>query len=311
MKRVTAFHHPGYAAPIGTHIMPMRKFAMVAEAAGVLPYVDVRQPEPAEVDDVLRVHDRAYVDAIRTGEPRVLAESQKFPWSVALFPSVMLTAGGVIAAAREALSNGSAAALCSGFHHAHASRGEGFCTFNALVIALEKLHSEGLIRRGAVLDMDLHYGNGTALCCATRPHLTALSLYGSDYWDNRPYTQTTVLHHQDGPNHHSAALPNGCERAAMVEILHKHLPKLLNQGKPDLLLYQAGADPLFMDPYSPLNLTHDDLLERDRIVFQFARDHQIPIAWVLAGGYTHDIREVIAAHVNTFVAWNRVHNDGC
>lgn len=288
--------------------MPMRKFQLVADAIRGWDFVGIETPEPIEEADILRVHDPAYVNAVRTGRPRELAESQKFPWSDALYPSVRLTSGGVYAAARRALDVGIAASLCSGFHHAHASHGEGFCTFNGLVIAIDRLLTEKRIRTAAVLDMDLHYGNGTALLCRTRPYITQLSLYGNDYWDNTPYRDVSVLHHADGDNHFSAALPHGCDRATMLRIMSDHLPRLLARGKPDLLLYQAGADPYFEDPYSPLSLNHDDLLERDRVVFAFVKQHDIPIAWVLAGGYTKDTSKVVQVHTNTFAAARDVYS---
>ncbi|MEO5970510.1 MAG: histone deacetylase, partial [Bdellovibrionia bacterium] len=235
------------------------------------------------------------------------AESQKFPWSPELFPSVLLTNGGILAAARESLQSGSSAALVSGFHHSSKNQGEGFCTFNGLIVALDKLKSENKIGRAAILDMDLHYGNGTAQLATTRPWLIALSLYGNDYLENTPYRDVTVLKHQDGTNHKSAALPAGCDGKTQLQIMEKNLPLLLADGKPDLILYQAGADPYFEDPYSPLSLNHEDLKDRDRRVFQFTREHKIPIAWVLAGGYTQDISKIVKVHVNTFQAWKEVY----
>lgn len=305
---ITAFHHPGFAADIGEHVMPMRKFQLVADAIRDWDDVRIESPVPLDDTDILRVHDPDYVNAVKTGQPRELAESQKFPWSPALYPSVLLTGGGVYAAARRALDDGIAASLCSGFHHAHASRGEGFCTFNSLVIAIDRLVVEGRIRTAAVLDMDLHYGNGTAILCRNRPYITQLSIYGNDYWNNTAYRDVSVLHHEDGPNHISAALPNGCDRSKMLRIIQEHLPRLATHNPPDLLIYQAGADPYFEDPYSPLDLNHDDLLERDRAVFVFAKQHDIPVAWVLAGGYTKDTSKVVRVHTNTFLAARLVYS---
>jgi acetoin utilization deacetylase AcuC-like enzyme len=303
------FYDPGFAAPIGAHIMPMAKFSLVAAAvAGRLPDVEISRPCPVSPDDLLRVHTPEYVEAIRTGSPRELAESQKFPWSAELYPSVTLTSGGVVAAAREALGAGVSGALASGFHHAFADHGEGFCTFNGLVVALENLRAGGLIRTGAVLDLDLHYGNGTASLAVERPWLRALSIYGNDYCSNEAFRDVRTKHHEDGPNHFSVPLvpTGGPDRDMLLSTVETHLGWLIEGGKPDLLLYQAGADPLRDDPYSPLDLSHDDLFERDRIVFDFARKHGIPIAWVLAGGYTRDITKVVEVHLNTAIACSGV-----
>jgi acetoin utilization deacetylase AcuC-like enzyme len=299
---ITAFYHPGFAAPIGDHIMPMRKFALVAEGLKSIDGVRLAEPEPATEEQLRLAHTPEYIAAVRTGTPRALAESQKFPWTPALFPSVCLTNGACVAAANHARRNGVAAALASGFHHAHSDHGEGYCTFNGLMVAIDVLKGRGELTTAAILDLDLHYGNGTASLATTRPYLTALSIYGSDYQNNVDYPDITVRRHKDGPNHLSVALPAGCDGRALGEILDQHLPTLLKFGKPDLLLYQAGADPLQDDPYSPLALSHADLLERDRRVFEFARRQELPVAWVLAGGYTRDITKVVEVHCNTFRA---------
>lgn len=288
--------------------MPIRKFGLVAD--GLRDASDVRLVRPAPVSevDLLRVHTLEYLEAIRTGEPRSLAQSQKFPWSPELFPSVCLTSGGCLAAARQALCDGASAALVSGFHHACADHGEGFCTFNGLIVASDALVAAGEVRTVAVLDLDLHYGNGTAQLCATRPHVFALSLYGNDYWDNFCYRDVTQRQHEDGDNHRSLPLPAGCDRATLLRIMDEALP-LIAERRPDVLLYQAGADPYFEDPYSPLALNHDDLRARDWRVFEFAIEHAIPIAWVLAGGYTEDVSKVVRVHLNTFEAWREVYAD--
>ena len=177
---LTAFYHPGYAAPLGEHLMPIGKFALVADGLRAAADVRLAEPMPVTAEDLRRVHTAEYLAAIQTGEPRALAESQKFPWSPELYASVCLTGGGCLAAARQALRDGVSAAVVSGFHHACADHGEGFCTFNGLIVALDALHAADEIRTAAVLDMDLHYGNGTAQLAAARPHIFALSLYGND-----------------------------------------------------------------------------------------------------------------------------------
>lgn len=303
---LSVFYHPGYAAPIGEHIMPIRKFALIADRLLALPFVTLLDPRPISEADLLRVHTPSYINAIRNGQPRELAESNKFPWSPQLFPSVLLTNGGVLAAAERALIEGSAAALASGFHHAHADHGEGFCTFNGLIVAVDTLRAAGRIQSAAVLDCDLHYGNGTASLATTRPYLNAVSIYGNDYNGNQAFRDVNVLHHTDGVNHQSIALPNRSGRRELLAALDRAFPLLTAGGKPDVLLYQAGADPYFEDPYSPLTLDYVDLQLRDQKVFEFAKAEKIPIAWVLAGGYTPDVSKVVQVHVNTFHAWKDV-----
>lgn len=299
---ITAYYHPGYAAPIGKHVMPITKFSLIADGLRNDARVRLEEPDPLTEADLLRVHTSGYVEAVRTGEPRLLAESQKFPWTPQLYPSVLLTGGGCLAAAERALREGIAAALVSGFHHAHADHGEGFCTFNSLVVTVDALRATGRIRTAAVLDMDLHYGNGTASLAVQRPYLFNMSIYGNDYDQNTAFRDVSVRRHEDGPNHRSIALPNGAGRREMMAALEDGFTQILAYGRPDLLLYQAGADPYREDPYSPLFLDHDDLLARDRRVFELAKQEKLPVAWVLAGGYTEDTSKVVRVHLNTFEA---------
>jgi len=303
--KLKAYFHRGYAAQIGKHIMPIRKFGLVAEALSTAADIEMIEPDPVSDEDLLRVHTVRYIHAVSNGEPRELAEMQKFPWTDTLYPSVLLTNGGCLAAARTALGEGVSAALVSGFHHACADHGEGFCTFNGLVITADALIDGGEAKRVAVLDMDLHYGNGTAQLAVSRPHLFALSIYGNDYWNNVAYRDVSFRHHLDGANHRSYSLPASCNGSTMISIMDEALPAL-RDFRPDLVLYQAGADPYYEDPYSPLDLDHDDLLARDRHVFSFAKSNGIPIAWVLAGGYTEDTSKVVRVHTNTFKAWREV-----
>jgi len=298
--RLTAFHSPGYVADIGAHVMPIRKFDLVRAAIEEegLP-VDLLAPEPASDEDILRVHTREYFDAIMTGEPRVLAESQKFPWSPELASAVRLTNGGTIAALRTCLDRGVAANLASGFHHAHADHGEGFCTFNGLIVALDRMRAEGRIRRGLIVDLDLHYGNGTASLLASRPDLFQVSIYGSWYKDNKASSDVTSERATDTDNAWSVPVPNGATGAHYIDLIDEHVAHAIERARPEVILYQAGADPYREDPYSPLDVGHDDLRERDRRVFAAAKRAGIPIAWVLAGGYMKDVDKVVAVHVGT------------
>lgn len=311
---IAVYYHSGYAAPIGRHVMPIDKFARVAEQLRDAPQAVLVEPAALTRQQLERVHTSEYIEAVRTGDPRALAESQKFPWTPELYPSVLLTGGGCLAAARRALDDGVAGALVSGFHHAHHDHGEGFCTFNGLVVAVEALRAGDAVAgeaparvgRVAVLDMDLHYGNGTASLATGRPWLFNLSIYGNDYDRNQPFRDVRERRHEDGPNHRSIALAEGAGRREMFEAMDQGLGMLEAWGRPDLILYQAGADPYCEDPYSPLALDHQDLLDRDRKAFDYAKRSGIPIAWVLAGGYTKDVSKVVRVHTNTFAAAREV-----
>jgi acetoin utilization deacetylase AcuC-like enzyme len=300
---VRLYHSPHYAADIGEHVMPMRKFQLVrdeVERQGLA--VRLLEPSPATDEQLLRAHTAAYVRAVATGEPRALAESQKFPWSPDLARAVRWTNGGCIAAVDAAIDDGIAGNLASGFHHSHADHGEGFCTFNGLCVALEHAREHGRIRRGLVLDLDLHFGNGTAALFATRPDFYNLSIYGNWYDQNRAHRDVEAQRTADTTNCWSVPVPNKTDGPGYLAIIERHLEAAIDRAQPDVLLYQAGADPYREDPYSPLDVGLDDLYARDRYVFDVARKKGLPVAWVLAGGYTKDVSKVVAVHVGTVKA---------
>ena len=300
----TAFSDSYYAK---TPQPSMRKLPLVAQQAADAGFATLVEPQPASRADLERIHRHSYVESILSGNGP-LSECAFGFWSEAYRDGVLAINGGNLLAARMALEDGIAANVAQGFHHAAPRNGGGFCTFNGLVVALEALRAEGKIRTAAILDMDLHYGNGTASLAASRPWLRALSIYGNDYWNNQPYRDVTKCHHTDGPNHFSVHLiPSGkSDREVLLGAMNRHLRWLIQDAKPDILLYQAGADPLRDDPYSPLQLTHEDLETRDRMVFEFAKSENIPVAWVLAGGYCPEIEKVVRVHLNTARACREV-----
>ncbi len=301
---IQLWHSERYFADIGAHVMPIRKFGLVRAAIEAEdPAARIAAPDPVTDEDLLRVHTEEYVRAIATGEPRALAESQKFPWSAALAESVKHTNGGCIAALRTALKEGVSANIASGFHHSHRTRGEGYCTFNGLVIAMERLRAEshpGL--RPLVLDMDLHFGNGTSYLLAERPWAHQLSIYGNFYKNNAAVRDVTLERAEDTANCVSIPVLGGSNGAVYLGILRESFPKAIDRAKPDVVMFQAGADPYREDPYSPLDLTHDDLRARDAFVFETCKAKGIPVMWVLAGGYTPDVSKVVEVHVNTWRA---------
>lgn len=300
-------HSERYFADLGPHVMPIRKFGLVREAIERtgLP-ARIEAPEPVSDAALLRVHTPDYVRAVATGEPRALAQSQKFPWSPGLAEAVRHTNGGMVLALRRALEGGCSGNLASGFHHAHADHGEGFCTFNGLVVALEALRAEGRLRRALVVDLDLHYGNGTASLLAERPWAHQLSIYGNGYRDNTAIKDVTTFSAPDTENCRSVPLRAGIRGAEHLDLVARQLTAALDRAAPDVVLFQAGADPYREDPYSPLLLDHADLYDRDHLVFEACFRRGVPVAWVLAGGYTPDVSKVVGVHLGTFLAAQRV-----
>ena len=294
------FYADGFAADIGEHTMPMRKFRLVRDRILELGLpAHFEEPPPVTDGQLLRVHTSEYVKAVATGEPRALAESQKFPWSAELAAAVRLTNGAAVSAVSSALEDGAAGALASGYHHAHADHGEGFCTFNGIVVALEDAKASSRIERALVVDLDVHYGNGTASLVSSRPWLHNLSIYGSWYEHNVATSDVTTKRAPDTDNARSIPLPNGLRGADYLATIESALTEALARVRPSVIFYQAGADPYREDPYSPLDLGLEDLATRDALVFAAAKRANIPIAWVLAGGYSKDLSKVVEVHANT------------
>jgi acetoin utilization deacetylase AcuC-like enzyme len=300
---ISLFYSDKYIADIGSHIMPIHKFRLVRDAivASQLP-MSLHQPDPISEEDLLRVHTKDYIEAIKTGAPKLLAESQKFPWSPGLAEAVRYTNGGCLASLDAALQQQISGNLASGFHHSHADHGEGFCTFNGLILALERAYQRRQITRGLVIDLDLHYGNGTASLITNRPYCANLSIYGSWYKQNVAYQDVETERVADTNNAWSVPVPNGANGDHYLSLIKEHTNRVLDAYQPEVILYQAGADPYREDPYSPLDVGLDALYERDHLIFSMARARKIPISYVLAGGYTKDLSKIVEVHLNTFKA---------
>lgn len=262
-----------------------RKARWVADSLTDLPIagVELVAPEPLTESQVASVHAPEYVTAVRTGQPRALAESQGFRWDPQLFQMVLASNGGVVAAAFEALQHGVSGSLSSGLHHAGHARGAGFCTFNGLAITALKLLSEGLVQRVLILDCDQHLGDGTD------DILTKLNAF-------------------DRVN--NASLGRRFKRPKDAKPYLAKVRELANSFSDyGLVLYQASADVHVNDPLGGV-LTTEQMIERDRIVFEAARSSGVPLAWNLAGGYQDPVANVVVLHVNTMRECVRAYASG-
>lgn len=234
--------------------------------------ISVIEPEPATVEQLIRVHDSYYVQDVMScmcdnGFGNRLPDVAR---------SLIYTNGSMLSAAREAVANNTVAvAPCSGFHHAGYYNGEGFCTFNGLMMAAKALRSEDLVNRVGILDFDMHYGNGTD---------NIIMNIGAKNW---------IRHYTAGAYFSSPQ---------QADVFLADIPNILGgMYDCDVILYQAGADPHIDDPFGGW-LTNDQLAERDRIVFETCRDLRLPVAWNLAGGYQTPLRNVLDIHDNTMRA---------
>ena len=255
-----------------------RKAKWVADSLTASPILGIEMvaPRPLFAEQVEQVHEPAYVSAVRTGEPRSLAESQGFVWDAGLWPMVLASNGGAVAAALEALDAGLSGSLSSGLHHARRSYGGGFCTFNGLVIAARAVLAAGA-RAVLVLDLDAHCGGGTASLIREEPRVwqTDVAVCGFDAYGSL------------AGDHDRIRLRIVGRAGEYLGAIEAALEETARAGQPfDLCLYNAGMDPYEWCPTGGLpGITQEILTARERMVFAWCREHAAATAFVLAGGY--------------------------
>jgi acetoin utilization deacetylase AcuC-like enzyme len=214
------------------------------------------------------------------------------PWSQVFVNRAFASVGGTVSAALSALEHGWGATLGGGTHHAFRSEGAGFCVFNDIAVAIQFLRKRGLIRRAAVIDLDVHQGDGTAEIFQDDPDVFTLSIHGES---NFPFRKKKSR--LDVP------LPDGVEDAAYLRRLDEVLPAAFG-FRPDIVFYQSGVDPLASDVLGRLSLTHEGLIARDRMVFSAALSFGAPFVLTSGGGYSRPIERSVEAHTNTYrTAW--------
>jgi acetoin utilization deacetylase AcuC-like enzyme len=294
------------------HRFPMLKYRLLRDRiAAELPAIRLCEAPRASDGELALAHDPAYIEAITSGsiadtDPKMLRDIG-FPWTEAMVERSRRSVGATIAAVRDAMAgHGVAANLAGGTHHAYAGRGSGFCVFNDVAVAARLAQAEWARRRStalqvAVIDLDVHQGNGTASIFRNDASVFTLSLHGAR---NFPFQKET--------SDLDVELPDGCVDAAYLQALDTALTELAQGFEPGLVIYLAGADPFEGDRLGRLKLSFDGLSQRDERVFGWAAARRIPLAFVMAGGYGHRIEETVQAQVNTYAAalaaWTRWQN---
>ena len=250
---------------------------------------DFLQPVFASEDDLLLVHSSRYVRKVKEGK---LSSSElavlEIPFSEELVNFFLLMVGGTAAAAENALDTGLAFHIGGGFHHAFDDHGEGFCVFNDVAVALEKMICLERIKKAFVVDCDVHQGNGTAAIFQDRDYAFTFSIHQMDiYPAKKSYSSLDV------------GLWSGDGDEQYLEQMSKYFPALYEKEKPDLIFFLAGADPYERDQLGGLDITWEGLIERDRIIIEGARKLGIPMVILLAGGYAYDVEDTVKVHMNT------------
>ncbi|MBV8865775.1 MAG: histone deacetylase [Acidobacteriaceae bacterium] len=286
MLRYCDHHH--FFLPDG-HKFPLTKYRLLRERL----QGDSRfRLEPSELVSraaVLRVHEPNYANGFLTGtlEPQVMRRIG-FPWSPELVTRTLASAGGTLLAARTALQTGFGGTLAGGTHHAFRDAGSGFCIFNDLAIAIGWARAEAGIERAAVVDLDVHQGDGTAAIFGGNPGVFTLSVHGARNFPFRKQTSTLDLE-----------LPDYTDDKTYLAALQPALQRVWDFA-PQLLLFQAGVDLLSSDRLGRLALTLPGLLERDSLVIGEAYRRGIPLVITIGGGYSDPIEQTVVAHAQTF-----------
>jgi len=298
--RMQAFYSDRFVLPLPPgHRFPMEKYQMLRdELTTHVPQVRMLQAPEATEGELALAHDPAYIQAIADGsvDAKVLREIG-FPWSPAMAARARRSVGGTVAAGRAAMTEGVAANLAGGTHHSYAHKGGGFCVFNDMAVTARVLQAEWARRHGqghpalqvAIIDLDVHQGNGTASIFRGDKSVFTLSLHGDKNFPFRKEDSDLDM-----------ALPDGCGDGDYLAALENALLELEGRFDPGVVLYLAGADPHEGDRLGRLKLSFDGMQARDRRVFDWCFARRLPCVFAMGGGYGVDIRTTVQVQLNTY-----------
>jgi acetoin utilization deacetylase AcuC-like enzyme len=287
---VKAFYTDHFVLPLPDgHRFPMQKYRLLRDRVSKIDGIHLIEPSGASDEDLLRVHTSDYVRAVTTG---LLEESQireiGFPWSEKMVERSRRSAGATIQACLAALQEGVSVNLAGGTHHAYADKGSGFCVFNDAAIAIKYVQALQPNMPVAIIDLDVHQGNGTAAILGKESSCFTLSLHGEK---NFPFRKES--------SHLDIGLEDGLGDQDYLQTLHRALESLEAQFNPELIIYLAGADPHEGDRLGRLKLSMSGMAKRDSMVLSFAKEHRCPIALAMAGGYGTTIETTVDVHEQT------------
>ena len=289
-----AFYTDHFVLPLPAgHRFPMQKYRMLREAISLTPEVELHEAPAASDTELLYAHDPSYVQKVILGQ--LSAQEQReigFPWSERMVERSRRSAGATIAACKAALTDRVAVNLAGGTHHAYRNQGSGFCVFNDAAIAARALQKVcGLHFRVAIVDLDVHQGNGTAAILKDDERIFTLSMHGEN---NYPF-------HKEQSDW-DVALPDGCGDVYYLNALDGALTHLHHKFNPEFIIYLAGADPHENDRLGKLRLSTAGMLARDQMVYAFAQSQAAPVAIAMAGGYGKEIELTVEIHAQTIQA---------
>lgn len=279
-------YSPKYVVDIGDHVFPTRKFGMAAEA--LRGQVELVEPQEPSRDDLLLAHTPAWVDKVLSGKMSLEDETlMELPFSPEISSAHRLGVAGTMLACRHALETGVGLHAGGGSHHAFADHGEGFCVLNDIAGGIIKMRMEKRISRAAVIDLDVHQGNGTAAIFADDPDVFTFSMHQDDLYPSKKEKSSLDI-----------GLKAGTGDKEYLKLLEENVDKAF-EHQPELVVYQAGVDCYEHDVLGGLKLTVDGLARRDKLVFDACRARSVPAAVVLGGGYAPFIKDTVALHART------------
>jgi acetoin utilization deacetylase AcuC-like enzyme len=286
-----AFYADHYVLPLPVgHRFPMEKYRKLRDLVSQLDGIHLEVAPSATDTQILYAHDPSYLIKVLQGT--LSSQEQQeigFPWSTQMVERSRRSAGATLAATKVALQEGIAANLAGGTHHAYRNKGSGFCVFNDSAIAARAIQKEVHAKlKVAVIDLDVHQGNGTASILENDSSIFTLSIHGEN---NFPFTKEA--------SDLDIGLPDGADDEAYLAALHQGLESLDQRFKPDCIIYLAGADPHEGDRLGKLSVSKVGMHQRDECIFQFGLDRQIPIALSMAGGYGKEIESTVEIHFQT------------
>jgi len=287
-------YHPMFCHPLPEgHRFPMLKYELIPAQLlyeGTILQEQLFAPEPIEEETVLLTHEAAYWQKLKNQTLDERAQRKiGFVQSPLLTEREMRICQGTLQCAEHALQNGIALNVAGGTHHAYADHGEGFCLLNDFAVAARYLLQQARIKQALIIDLDVHQGNGSAAIFATEPRVFTFSMHGAH---NYPF-------HKERSDL-DIGLPDGTGDATYLSLLRENLPALIERVRPDLAFFLSGVDILQTDKFGKLNITPEGCSARDETVFSLLKKRDIPCVVAMGGGYSHDIRDIVHAHCNTF-----------
>lgn len=296
-----AFYCDQFVLPLPDgHRFPMLKYSRLRDRAlesGIVAPSSLFTPAPATDEQLFRCHDGDYVERVSRGT--LTSQEQRrigFPWSQMLAERARRTVGATIQACKSALTDGTAANLAGGTHHACRDHGEGYCVYNDVAVAARELQALGLAKRILIVDCDVHQGNGTAQITAGDDTIFTFSIHGQRNFPFRKFNSDLDI-----------GLPDHVGDAEYLDLLEESLYRAVFAARADFAIYLSGADPYVGDRLGKLSLSKAGLVARDRLVIGALRAAGLSVAVTMGGGYAENVEDIVDIHLQTLAVAAELH----